>query len=321
MSVAANADDYTNGRVGIFFPANGETPEDGDLTGQCVTLLKWFFAEMCNGFPSPFAARGDARYVGKRLVAQGLAVEVPYDQRKRGDVVCYEYGTYGHIALQLSGGRVFEENVGIGAARRVLSDGTVVYASRIGDENETWRHDQHVYRLKSYIEGGAMANPNRGDVVNILGELWGRAPSEEDFGYTNSDWHDFIYGALSAYPYQDRKKQFAQALVDVETYKKGADFATSVAKVRADYIDRIRVALGVAPQTTEEATVQAIITKYNAEVESNKTLSSQNIALQGQLSEAQGKLDSIESGDAVILTREGWAGLFEAAKQLFGKKK
>jgi signal peptidase I len=193
MSVAVNADVYAQERVGLMFPANGETPNDGDLTGQCVTLLKWFFAEMCANFPSPFSARGDARYVGKRLVAQGLAEEIPYDQRRRGDVICYEYGTYGHIALQLSGGRVFEENVNIGGvARRVLSDGTVVYASRIGSENETWRHDQHVYRLKSYKEEGEEPMFNEGDRVNLNIYFYG-----EDKGHFKGavglDWKTAMY--------------------------------------------------------------------------------------------------------------------------------
>jgi len=153
--IAANADDYAAPRVGIFFPANNNTSADGNLTGQCVTLIKWFMAEMSD-VPSPFAARGDARYVGKRLVAEGLADEVPYSQRKRGDIITNEYGTYGHIYVQLSGGRVFEENANAGgAARRVLKDGTVVYAARIGSENESFRRDVHVYRLRSYKEQGS----------------------------------------------------------------------------------------------------------------------------------------------------------------------
>lgn len=153
--IAANADDWAATRVGIFFPANNNTPEDGNLTGQCVTLLKWFFAEMTS-VPSPFTARGDARYVGKRLVAEGLADEVPYSERRRGDVITNEYGTYGHIYLQLSGGRIFEENANVGgAARRVLKDGTVVYAARIGSDAESFRRDVHVYRLRSYKEEGS----------------------------------------------------------------------------------------------------------------------------------------------------------------------
>jgi hypothetical protein len=157
--VAANADDYAVARQNIFFPANNETNADGNLTGQCVTLVKWFFAEMCDGFPRPFAARGDARYVGKNLVAQGLADEVPYAQRRRGDIICLEYGTYGHIYVELGGGRVFEENVNIGGVARRVVDGAYVYASRIGSDSESWRgaDNPHAYRLKSYKEGGTMA--------------------------------------------------------------------------------------------------------------------------------------------------------------------
>lgn len=186
--IVANADVYIVGRIGIFFPANGQTPADGDLTGQCVTLVKWFMAEMSD-VPSPFAARGDARYVGRNLVAQGHAVEVPYDQRQRGDIICLEYGTYGHIYVQLSGGRRFEENANVGGvARRVLADGTVVYASRIGSDGEAWLagKNPHCYRLKTYTEEGAE------QVVNDLdNEFWrwsklfyqirGRAPSRLEF--------------------------------------------------------------------------------------------------------------------------------------------
>lgn len=152
-----NADEYTVGRLNIFFTAHNQTSADGNLTGQCVTLVKWFMQDMSD-VPSPFAARGDARYVGKNLVAQGHAVEVPYSDRKRGDIICYEYGEYGHIAVQLSGGRVFEENVNLGGVAAKTVDGSVVYASRIGSENESWRSSRnpHVYRLKTYSEGGNM---------------------------------------------------------------------------------------------------------------------------------------------------------------------
>lgn len=155
MAVAANADLYTNGRVGIYFPAHNQTSADGNLTGQCVTLVKWFMAEMAS-VPSPFAARGDAKNVGKSLVAQGHATEVPFSQRRRGDIICYEYGTYGHTAVQLSGGNVFESNINWSGVPTKIVYGERVYASRIGNENESWRvgKNPHVYRLKTYNEGG-----------------------------------------------------------------------------------------------------------------------------------------------------------------------
>lgn len=151
MAVAANADLYAEPRQNIFF--SGVVPS---LDGQCVSLVKWFMQEM-TGVPNPQAARGDARYVGKTLVAQGHAIEVPYGERRRGDIICYEYGAYGHIAVQLSGGRVFEQNVNLGGVQSKIVDGARVYASRIGSENEAFRQKAHVYRIKTYKEGEVMA--------------------------------------------------------------------------------------------------------------------------------------------------------------------
>lgn len=148
--VAVDADKYANTRLNIFFP--GVVPS---LDGQCVSLAKWFMAEMSD-VPNPQAARGDARYVGKTLVAQGHATEVPYSERKRGDLICYEYGTYGHIGVVLSGDRTFEENVNWSGVASKIVDGERVYASRIGLLSEAWRHDQHIYRLKTYKEGADM---------------------------------------------------------------------------------------------------------------------------------------------------------------------
>lgn len=106
--------------------------------------------------PNPFLARGDARYVGDRLVAEGHAVEVPYSQRQRGDFAVYKYGKYGHIGVLLSGDRIFEENVNIGGVNRRLVDGDYVYSSRIGLLSEKWRPVRpNIYRIKSYKEKGS----------------------------------------------------------------------------------------------------------------------------------------------------------------------
>jgi hypothetical protein len=161
MAVADNADLYANPRLNQFFP--GVVPS---LDGQCVSLVKWFMAEM-SSVPNPQAARGDARYVGKTLVAQGHAVEVPYDQRRRGDLITYEYGLYGHIGVVLSGDRTFEQNVNWAGVASKIVDGARVYASRIGNLNESWRHDQHIYRLNTYKEGD-MADKINEDTSRIL---------------------------------------------------------------------------------------------------------------------------------------------------------
>jgi len=195
MAAAPNADAYAAARVGIFFPAHNSTPADGNLTGQCVTLLKWVFAEMMPQLiPNPFSARGDARYVGQRLVAQGLAVEVPYNERRAGDVICFEYGQYGHIAWLLENDRLFEQNANVGnPARRLITDGKdswYVYASRIGSLNESWRSgsNPHVYRIIGYNNGGtnmATTIPNADNYYNryrkAMQYIRGRDMSRDEF--------------------------------------------------------------------------------------------------------------------------------------------
>lgn len=151
--VANNADIYAAQRQNVFFP--GVIPE---LDGQCVSLVKYFLQDMTD-VPNPQAARGDARYVGKTLVAQGHAVEVPYDQRRRGDIVCFEYGVYGHIGVILSDNRTFEQNVNWPGVDSKIVDGARVYASRIGSMSEAWRtgKNPHIYRIKTYKESTEMA--------------------------------------------------------------------------------------------------------------------------------------------------------------------
>lgn len=184
--VAPNAEVYAASRIGIFFPAHNSTSADGNLTGQCVTLNKWFLAEMTT-VPSPFAARGDARYVGRNLVAQGHAVEVPYEQRRRGDFAVFEYGQYGHIGVLLDANRIFEQNVNVGGVARRFVDGAYVYASRVGSLNESWRPVRaNIYRIKSYNEGGDtppqedIVKPTEAQVYEAFRRYAGEEPANPD---------------------------------------------------------------------------------------------------------------------------------------------
>ena len=154
MATNPNADDYAAKRLGIFFPGSSNgTMNDGDLTGQCVSLVKWFGAEMC-GLPNPGAARGNAKDFGNTLVNQGLAYEVAADQRAQGDIVVWQQdgGGYGHIGVLLSGDRVFEQNVALpGSSTRVVA-GNTVYSSRIDPFHANWRRGgARVYRMRNYV--------------------------------------------------------------------------------------------------------------------------------------------------------------------------
>lgn len=149
-----NADSYAAARLGIFFPGSSNgTMDDGDLTGQCVSLVKWFGAEMCQ-LPNPGAARGNAKDFGNALVNQGLAYEVPTDQRQQGDIIVWpqDGGGYGHIGVLLSGDRVFEQNVALpGSSARVVA-GSTVYSSRIDPLYANWRRGgARFYRMRNYV--------------------------------------------------------------------------------------------------------------------------------------------------------------------------
>ena len=154
MAANRNADEYAAKRLGIFFPGSSNgTMDDGDLTGQCVSLVKWFGAEMCQ-LPNPGAARGNAKDFGNTLVNQGLAYEVAPNQRQQGDLVVWplDGGGYGHIGVLLSGDRVFEQNVALpGSSARVVA-GNTVYSSRIDPFHANWRRGGvRVYRMRNYV--------------------------------------------------------------------------------------------------------------------------------------------------------------------------
>lgn len=154
MATNPNADDYAAHRLGTFFPGSSNgTMDDGDLTGQCVSLVKWFGAEMCQ-LPNPGAARGNAKDFGNTLVNQGLAYEVAPNQRQQGDLVVWplDGGGYGHIGVLLSGDRIFEQNVALpGSSTRVVA-GNTVYSSRIDPFHANWRRGgTRVYRMRNYV--------------------------------------------------------------------------------------------------------------------------------------------------------------------------
>lgn len=232
--VALNADLYAAPRQNIYF--KGVVPS---LDGQCVSLVKWFMQEM-SGVPNPQAARGDARYVGKTLVAQGHAVEVPYSQRKRGDIICYEQGVYGHISVQLSGGRVFEQNVNMGGVSSKIVSGDRVYASRIGSENESWRasRNPHIYRLKTYKEEGVMSSFSEDQIRNLATKAGiNQTPAQIKDGATKPAYEVALNFILTLRNRKDAEYRAlltsAQAIADVVGVAHDADHVDQKAVLEA----------------------------------------------------------------------------------------
>jgi len=149
MAVSKNVDLYASKRMGIFFPGFPSY-----LTGQCVSLVKWYLGEMC-GVKDWQSARGHAKDFGDTLVKQHIAVKVPARQRKRGDIVVWKQdgGGYGHIGVLLSGDRVFEENVHLKGVKTAVYGGNVVSPSMTNLFNASWRRGlPTVYRVSTYVE-------------------------------------------------------------------------------------------------------------------------------------------------------------------------
>ena len=172
MALAANAQDWASQRIGIFFPAGESDNSQGYLTGQCVSLIKWFLAEMCEKVPSPFAARGHAKDFGEALVAQGIADRV--GDLKRGDILVWPYdgGGYGHIGVYMGDGTVFEENVAASGQRTANFGAGIVYAADVDPLNAGWRvGGYNIYRVRTYVEN-IVAQRDRSDEINFLNGLY-----------------------------------------------------------------------------------------------------------------------------------------------------
>lgn len=208
MAINNNADEWANPRVGIYFPADTDnTLRDGNLTGQCVSLDKWFLNEMTS-VPNPGIARGHAKDFGDTLVRQGHAVQVAENNRKRGDIVVWKQdgGGYGHTGILLSGDRVFEQNVGLAGTPNKVVSGQRVYSSRIDPLYQPWRKGSPTfYRVNSYQEtnsggssGGNMNAKGMSDafIRRTYYMVMNQNPSQEDvnFHMAKSNPESFING-------------------------------------------------------------------------------------------------------------------------------
>lgn len=259
--------------------------------------------------PNPFSARGDARYVGQTLVRQGLAIEVPYTDRRRGDVICYEYGTYGHIALQLSGGRVFEQNVNLGGVASKIVDGERVYASRIGSENEVWRvgKNAHVYRIKSYNEQGETTVD------------WKRQVSRLSYAaYLNRGLSNAEYTSRDGYETPDAiMKEIASSGEAFSVWKSlAAKFQVPVTDQwikdrQADYNNAFPMMTLFSMSTLPQ--------KFEVLTEELKKTKEENAALKLKITQLEFELDEYKNGDNIIITKKGWLGLYDVIRQFFAK--
>lgn len=203
MAAAKNADEYAAARVGSFFTGSSNgTMADGDITGQCVPLVKWYGKDMAD-LPNPGKARGNAKDFGDTLVREGLAV--PVTNPIRGDLVVWKNMAtpYGHIGVVLSGGRVFEENIGVAGVPVRTVNGAKVYGARIGALTDSFRKGPpSFYRLNNYKEVDVVTKEDTPLVRIIMSEVEGWDGNDIHTGkddaqimgaWVGKSWQEFIW--------------------------------------------------------------------------------------------------------------------------------
>lgn len=176
MAKQTNVDVWAASNLGYFFPArSNNTFEDEDLTGQCVSLIKWYLNDFTT-VPNPANARGHAKDYGDTLVSQGYADKV--STVKVGDIVVWKLdgGGYGHIGIYTSNG-VFEQNVGgLGSSSKQVIGGynngkpiyVTVYSARVDPLYASFRKGSPTfYRVKDTFKGENMDKLDK-ELVQIL---------------------------------------------------------------------------------------------------------------------------------------------------------
>lgn len=247
---------------------------------------------MCEGIPAPFSARGDAKNVGRTLVNQGLAFEVSRADAKRGDFVVYEYGTYGHIGVLLSGNRLFQQNAQVAGVARRLVDGAYVYASTIVTVyNSLGGVAPKFYRIKAYIENiqkEVIAMPNRTEVQSAFDQYSVGQPTEQQLGYYSARGWNVLLDDILIYVSNREKAN------DANQNRSIADLQAQVAQI-----------------PTLQAKNVELSTKAEALAKTNDTVLAENKKLVAQSKKYEDQANADMEQSSTILRRLGqWLAKF-----------
>lgn len=219
---------------GYSVPNNG-----GNYKGECVSLAARFAQEVqvvpggdsvlyCSGQHGP-TNEGGARDLYERFDGQlpKYYDRIPYGQpRARGDLVVWgsNLGAYGDVAIALDGGnRVFGQL------------GTPVFQpARIREEN---RQPLGYLRLKG--SGGKVMSQD-GEIINVYQTVNDRPATPQEVDVYNKKLWTAPDGLLYGKIIPDIKNLRA----NVQKYADGANYATNVANVRGDRLNKIAEVLG-----------------------------------------------------------------------------
>lgn len=84
----------------------GNPTAEGSYKGECVSLIQQYLSKV---FGIPFKARGNAKDWAN-ITIEGFNRYAPDNTLKPGDIVVYDWGKYGHIAIITVDGKSLEQN-------------------------------------------------------------------------------------------------------------------------------------------------------------------------------------------------------------------
>ena len=84
----------------------GNPTAEGSYKGECVSLVQQYLDKV-HGIP--FKARGNAKDWAN-IVIEGFNKYAPDNTLKPGDIVVYDWGKYGHMAIITADGKSLEQN-------------------------------------------------------------------------------------------------------------------------------------------------------------------------------------------------------------------
>lgn len=96
----------------------GNPTAEGSYKGECVSLVQQYLDKV-HGIP--FKARGNAKDWAN-IVIEGFNKYAPDNTLKPGDIVVYDWGKYGHMAIITADGKSLEQNKN---GNRVITVGDV----------------------------------------------------------------------------------------------------------------------------------------------------------------------------------------------------
>lgn len=84
----------------------GNPTEEGSYKGECVSEVQQYLSKV---FGIPFKARGNAKDWAN-ITIEGFNRYAPDNTPKAGDILVYDWGQYGHLAIVTADGKSLEQN-------------------------------------------------------------------------------------------------------------------------------------------------------------------------------------------------------------------